>query len=83
MAWRNLKKPLILLVALSAATYILGFAGYMITSFLLMFTMFFIYDRRRWYIHILASAVTSVLTFFIFYKLLGVQLPIGAFNITW
>jgi len=83
IGWAKLKRPASLLVALSACALLLPVFGYLIISFLLVFSMFFICEPKKWYIHILTSVIIANLSFFVFYKVLGVRFPTGLFQIVW
>ena len=79
--WTNLKKPVSLVIGLSGYTLLLKPLGYLITIFLLMFTLFFIYAPRKWYVHLIVAAIIANLSFLVFYKWLRVQLPAGLLTI--
>lgn len=81
MGWVNLKNPIGLIIALSGYTILLKIFEYLITIFLLLFALFFIYEPRKWYLHIVIAAIIANLSFFIFYKWLRVQLPTGIIRI--
>ena len=83
IGWDSLKRPFSLLIALSGCAFFLSIFGYLITSGLLMFSMFSIYEPRKWYVHIFTSAVIASVSFIIFYKLLGVRFPTGILHIAW
>lgn len=83
LGWENLIKPINLVIALCGYSFVLELFGYLITAFLLMFAMLFIYEPKKWYIHIIIAAIVANLSFLVFYKWLRVQLPMGLFRIAW
>jgi len=80
LAVGTLKKPFVLVVLLFGFTFLLNIFGYLITTFFLMFFMFFMLDPKRWRLHIVVGAVVASLSFF-FFKWFQVQLPTGIFHI--
>lgn len=80
MARETLKKPIVLVVLLFGFAFLLNVFGYLITSFLLMFLMFFMLDPKKWRMHIVVGAIVASLSFF-FFKWFQVQLPTGIFHI--
>lgn len=80
---KNLQKPICLVVALSGYTLLLNYFGYLITTFLLLFLLLFIFDfnPRNWWKYFVIGGVATVLSFIIFDKWFQVQLPIGIFTI--
>lgn len=83
LGWENLIKPINLVIALCGYSFVLELFGYLSTAFLLMFTMLFIYEPKKWYIHIAIAAIVANLSFLVFCKWLRVQLPMGLFRIAW
>lgn len=80
--WQNLIKIISLVIALSFYIYFLKFLGYLIAAFLLMFIMFFIFEPKKWLIHVVSAIIAASLSFVVF-RSLGVQLPAGIFRIAW
>jgi putative tricarboxylic transport membrane protein len=83
IGWENLKTPIGLAITLSAYTLIFEFVGYVIATFLCMFTMLFMYGSKRWYVDLLIAALVASVSFLVFCRWLQVQLPIGLFHIVW
>jgi hypothetical protein len=81
--WKQLSKPVGLGLAMCGYTLILGYLGYLVSMTLLLFTMFFLYNRHKWRIHILVAPITAGLSYFIFHNLLAVVLPSGVLGIGW
>ena len=79
--WESLRKPVILVIGMSGYTLLLKPVGYLITIFLLMFTLFLIYLPRKWYIHLFVAAIIASLSSLLFHKWLRVQLPAGLLTI--
>lgn len=80
--WQSLTKMISLVIGLSAYIFFLKPLGFLIAAFLLMFSMFFIFEPRKLYIHAVSAAIVAALSFFIF-RGLGVQLPVGILRLGW
>ena len=80
LAIESLKKPIVLVVLLLGFTFLLNLFGYLITTFFLMFLMFFMLNPKKWRLHIALGAIVASLSFF-FFKWFQVQLPTGIFHI--
>lgn len=79
----HLKKPTSLIILLVGYTLLLKFLGFLITTFLLIFLMLFIFDptpKKIWKF-IVIGVIAANLCFIVFYKWLQVQLPMGVFQI--
>ncbi len=79
----HLKKPTGLILILIGYTLLLKFLGFLITTFLLIFLMLFVFDpnpKKIWKF-ILIGVISANLSFIVFYKWLQVQLPVGIFQI--
>ncbi len=83
LGWKQLAKPLGLGLAMAGYTLILGFLGYLVATTLLMFAMLFLYNPRKWPIHIVVALFIANVTYAVFYKLLDVLLPAGLFRLVW
>ncbi len=83
IGWRNLRKSIILVVALIGYTFLLNIFGFLITTFTLMFIMLSITEAKKWHKNILISAIVVILTFIVFKKLFGIPFPVGIIHITW
>lgn len=79
----KLQKPISLVIGLIGYTFLLNFFGYLVTTFLLIFLMFFIFDPilKNCWKYLIIGAVASNLSFLIFCKWLQVDLPAGIFHI--
>ncbi|MFB3884814.1 MAG: tripartite tricarboxylate transporter TctB family protein [Thermodesulfobacteriota bacterium] len=81
--WTDLEKPILLVVGLTGYALILKTFGYLITTFLLMFFMFFMTGPKRWRKDIVIAAIVVILSYVIFDNLLQMQLPAGIFQVGW
>jgi hypothetical protein len=75
------QKPMILIIGLSGYIFIFNILGFILATLLLIFLMLFIFDPKKWYMHIVIAAVAVNLSFLIFCKWLQVPLPTGVFHI--
>jgi len=77
--WRGVQWQRVLLVlgGLSAFTYFLNLGGFWICSFLLMFFLFKGVESNKWWVAIVSSFVTILLSFVVFKVWLGVEFPKG------
>jgi putative tricarboxylic transport membrane protein len=70
-------RALVVLGSLYAYAILLQKIGYLLATFGLMIILFCVLDRPKWWVGIVSSLLTVTLTYMIFYKWLGVQLPKG------
>jgi putative tricarboxylic transport membrane protein len=73
----SLRKLLLGLAALVAFGVAMEYAGYLLTTFLFMFFVIRIMEKKRWQIVGLVALLTAVLSYVLFVVLLEVQLPRG------
>jgi len=83
MHWKSLTKPFVLTMALCCYAIILEILGYLISTFFLMFIMLLVNNPRKWYLHMVNALIIVNVTYFVFYKMLRVLLPVGTFRIYW
>ena len=79
----HLRKPTGLIIILIGYTLLLKFLGFLITTFLLIFLMLFVFNpnpKKIWKF-IVIGIIAANLSFIVFYKWLQVQLPMGVFKI--
>lgn len=79
----HLRKPTGLIIILIGYILLLKFLGFLITTFLLIFMMLFVFDpnpKKIWKF-IVIGVIAANLSFIVFYKWLQVQLPMGFFQI--
>ena len=69
------------LIALFIYASLLEPLGFFVDSFLFLFFLFKILDPRKWFVPILISVVTVILSYFLFHVWLRINLPRGIFNI--
>jgi hypothetical protein len=67
----------VVLGSLYAYAILLQKIGYLLATFGLMILLFCVLERPKWWVGIASSLLTVSLTYLIFYKWLGVQLPKG------
>jgi putative tricarboxylic transport membrane protein len=77
--WEYLKRPFALLAALIGYAFMLDLLGYLISAFLLMFMLFVIAEPQRWRKDLAIAAIVAALSYLVFHRWLGVQLPTGIF----
>lgn len=73
----NLIRPIILVMALSIYTFSLNTIGYLIATYLLVFSMITMFDPKKWYLHTVIAAVIVLASYILFVRWLQVQLPTG------
>lgn len=71
------QKVLLVLVGLSAYTYLFNFLGFLTSTFLLMIFLFKGVERTKWWISILGSLITILISYGIFQLWLKVPFPQG------
>ncbi len=78
-AWSGVRwqKILLVLIIVSAYVYFLNRAGFLLSTFFLMFFLFKAIEPTPWWIAILSSIVTTTLSYAIFSRWLGVPFPGG------
>lgn len=75
--WKDFKKPIGWIIILFGYVFLLDILGYLFNTFLLLFLMFFSFQPKKWFIHIVVAAGMASLSFFVFHEWLQVPLPIG------
>lgn len=71
------KKVICVLVALTIYAKILSFAGYLLSTFLLMCFLFWVARFKKWWWIPIASVMTSIVTYVVFSLWLNCQFPRG------
>ena len=74
-AGENVRKPLVVLAALTAAVAALPFAGFAISVFALLLFLYRIVERLPWLSATVVSAATTGVLYLVFKTWLGVPLP--------
>jgi putative tricarboxylic transport membrane protein len=62
---------------LVAYAFTVEYLGFLLTTFLLMFVLFSLYDRKRWALAIGGSLAVITVTYIVFCVWLKVQFPVG------
>ncbi len=71
------QKVLLLLVALSVYVYVFNFLGFLFSTFLLMIFLFRAVEPTKWWVSILASFITILVSYGVFGLWLKVPFPQG------
>ena len=74
------KRVLLVLVALIAYSKFMPVLGYLISTFLLMVTLFWILERRKIGFVFVSSVLATFVTYLVFSKWLNCQFPQGLFG---
>jgi hypothetical protein len=77
---RKCLQGVFIIIALSFYAWLVPILGFNIATFLFMGSIFKFAGVTKWWKAIVASFLTTVITFYSFSVLLGVQLPTGAFG---
>lgn len=80
ITWKNLIKPINLMIVLIGYGLLFTVLGYVISTFLLLWAMFIIYEPKRWGHNILTAGIIVGASFLIFDVWLRVPLPKGIFD---
>ena len=80
ITWKNLIKPINLMIALIGYGLLFTVLGYVISTFLLLWAMFIIYEPKRWGHSIITAGIIVGISFLIFDVWLRVPLPRGIFD---
>lgn len=81
-SWKEVhwQRGVLVVGGLVAYALTVEYLGYLLTTFLLMFVLFSLYDRKRWGLAIGGSLVVISVTYLIFCVWLKVQFPAGIFG---
>jgi putative tricarboxylic transport membrane protein len=74
------KRIVFVLIALLIYSAIMPTVGYLISTFLLMGSLFWILKRTNWWWALTSSLITTIATYFVFSKWLNCQFPDGFFG---
>jgi putative tricarboxylic transport membrane protein len=80
-ARKRWKQVVIIIIALSIYAWLVPILGYVIATFLFMGSIFKFAGVGKWWKAIVASFLTTFITFYLFSVLLGVQLPTGVLGL--
>lgn len=78
---KNLGKIIGVLIALFIFTFLLSTLGYLLSTFVLMMFLNRVLEAERWFITLFKSALSVLITYIVFGKLLMVQFPQGFLGI--
>ena len=81
--WKGARWPkvLIVLVGISIYNYVFNFLGFLLSTLLLMIFLFKAVEPTKWWVSVLASIITILLSFGLFKLWLKVPFPIGVLGI--
>jgi hypothetical protein len=72
------KKPILILVILAAYGVFFNFLGFLLSTFLLMMLLVWIFGRRKLHVALIVSIFTVALSYGLFVIALGLPLPVGS-----
>jgi putative tricarboxylic transport membrane protein len=78
--WGKFKKPVLLVISLISYAVLLKPLGYFIVTFSLILVQFLMYESKKWLVTVITALLFTVLSFLIFFAVLGVPLPLGPFK---
>ena len=81
MDFREMAKPLAIILLTLAFIIFMGRLGYLVTSFLYLFSLFFFVCRLRLFVAVILSGILAAASWYLFGNLLGIQLPMGPWNL--
>ncbi|HSR11865.1 MAG TPA: tripartite tricarboxylate transporter TctB family protein [Thermodesulfobacteriota bacterium] len=81
--WSGIEKKnvVIIVAALIAYALFLEKAGFLLTAFLFLLVLFWVFDPRRWILALGVSLLTAAVTYTLFVLILQVELPPGLFSL--
>jgi putative tricarboxylic transport membrane protein len=77
----NLAKPLAIILLTLAFIIFMGRWGYLFTSFLYLFSLFFLISRFKLFFSAGLSGILAAGSWYFFGKILGIHLPLGLWNL--
>jgi hypothetical protein len=81
MDFRNMAKPLAISLLTLAFIIFLGRLGYLVTSLLYLFSLFFFVCRFRLFVALILSGILATGSWYLFGNILGIQFPPGLWNL--
>jgi putative tricarboxylic transport membrane protein len=78
---RKLAKPLAIILLTLAFIIFMGRLGYLVTSFLYLFSLFFLVCRFRIFVAVGLSGALAAASWYLFGNILGIPLPLGPWNL--
>jgi len=79
--FRKMAKALAIIMITLAFIILMGRLGYLLTSFLYLFSLFFFVCRFRLFVAVILSGILAAGSWYIFGNILGIQLPRGPWNL--
>ena len=77
----NLARPLAIILLTLAFIIVMGRLGYLLSSFVYLFSLFFLVSRYRWFYSTILSGILAAGSWYFFGKILGIFLPMGILNL--
>jgi len=77
----NMAKPLAIILLTLAFIIFMGPLGYLVTSFLYLFSLFFLVSRFKLFFSASLSGILAAGSWYFFGKFLGIFLPLGPWNL--
>jgi len=81
MELRKLAKPLAIILLTLAFIIFMGRLGYLVTSFLYLFSLFFLVCRFRLFFAASLSGILAAGSWYLFGNILGIPLPLGPWSL--
>jgi hypothetical protein len=77
----NAAKPLAIILLTLTFIFFMGRLGYLLGSFLYLFSLFYFVSRIKWFVSAGISGILAAGTWYFFGKILGIFLPMGPGNL--
>jgi putative tricarboxylic transport membrane protein len=81
MDFRKMAKPSAIILLTLAFIIFMGRLGYLVTSVLYLFSLFFLVCRFRLFAAVILSGILAAGSWYLFGNILGIQLPPGPWNL--
>jgi putative tricarboxylic transport membrane protein len=81
MDFGKLAKPLMIILLTLAFIIFMGRLGYLVASFLYLFSLFFLVCRFRLFVAASLSGILAAGSWYLFGNILGIHLPLGPWNL--
>jgi len=75
------KRVILVILALVVYTFVLNYAGFMVSTFVFLVFLFRAIEPQRWRLAMVLALIVAILSVLVFQVWLGVQLPEGPFSI--
>ena len=77
----NPVNPLAIILLTLGFILVMGRTGYLLSSFVYLFSLFFLVSRYRWFYSAILSGILAAGSWYFFGKILGIFLPMGPLNL--